>query len=162
MLARLNIEDLKTRIGAEIHVSDWITVSQSDIDTFGRVTRDVDPLHMDPEHARTHGPYRKTVLYGFQTLSMLTHLSQPVRVEAVDEAGDYDLNYGLNRVRFIAPIPVDTPFRNRIVVKDLHRRDDGRYLLTTTNTIEIKGSERPALVAEWIGLLARDSALPGR
>lgn len=162
MLGRLNIEELQARIGAEIHLSDWITVSQGDIDAFGRVTRDIDPMHMDPEHARTHGPFGTTVLYGFQTLAMLTHLSRPVRVAAVDEAADYDLNYGLNRVRFIAPIPVDMPFRNRIVVKDLQRREDGRYLLTTTNTIEVKGSDRPALVAEWIGLMARESAAPGR
>jgi acyl dehydratase len=154
---RLTIENLKDRIGTEIHVSEWITVSQAEIDGFGRVTRDIDPMHMDPDYARTHGPFGKTVLYGFQTLSMLTHLSRRVTAATVEPSGDYDLNYGLNRVRFVAPIPVDTPFRNRVVVKDLRRRDDGHYLLTTINTIEVQGSERPALVAEWIGLMARDA-----
>jgi acyl dehydratase len=153
----LDLETLEAQIGSEIHVSEWITVSQSEVDTFGRVTRDVDPLHMDAEHARTHGPYGRTVLYGFQTLSMLTHLSRRLRASAIDERDDYDLNYGLNRVRFIAPIPVGTPFRNRVVVKDLKRRDNGHYLLTTMNTIEVQGSDRPALVAEWIGLIARDT-----
>jgi acyl dehydratase len=157
MRDRLSIENLTSRIGMEIHVSEWISVTQAEIDSFGRVTRDIDPMHMDPAYAGSHGPFGKTVLYGFQTLSMLTHLSRPVRAVATEPSGDYDLNYGLNRVRFVAPIPVDTPFRNHVVVKDLHRRDDGRYLLTTINTIEVKGSERPALVAEWIGLMARDS-----
>ncbi|BBE34490.1 MaoC family dehydratase [Sphingosinicella microcystinivorans] len=153
-----DVETLLSLVGQEILVSDWISLSQDEIDAFGRVTRDIDPMHMDPEYARKHSPFGQTVLFGFQTLSMLSHLCSPIRYRHDGGAIGYDLNYGLNRVRFISPVPVNARFRNRMTIKSVEQREDGAYLITSENTIEIEGQERPALVAEWIGLLSREDA----
>ena len=86
---------------------------------------------------------------------MLSHLCQPLRFQHGTGAVGYDLNYGFNRIRFITPIPVDASFRNRVVLKKIEQRKSGDYLLTTTNTIELQDVVRPALIAEWIGLVSR-------
>jgi acyl dehydratase len=149
------IESLSTQVGKEIYVSEWTSVSQAEINEFGRVTRDPDPIHIDPEFARTEGPFGTTVLFGFQILSMLSYLCRPLRFQHGRGAVGYDLNYGLNRVRFVRPIPVAKRFRNRVVLKKIERRKNGDFLITTTNTIELEDGERPALVAEWLGLVSR-------
>lgn len=161
MTDRSEIENLKSRIGQEIYVSDWISVTQAEIDEFGRVTRDCDPIHMDPAYALTHGPFGRTVLYGFQILAMLSYLCRPLRFNGDSGERGYDLNYGFNRVRFITPIPVNTLFRNRVELQRIQQRHDGHHLLTTTNTIEVEGADRPAVVAEWIGLLSRENVTIG-
>ena len=153
-----DVETLSSLVGQEILVSDWISISQDEIDAFGRVTRDIDPMHMDPGYAREHSPFGQTVLFGFQTLSMLSHLCSPIRYRHDGGVVGYDLNYGLNRVRFISPVPVNARFRNRMSIKSVEQREDGSYLITSENTIEIEGQERPALVAEWIGLISREKA----
>jgi acyl dehydratase len=149
------VDELRSQIGKEIHVSEWISISQQEINDFGKVTRDLDPIHVDPQFARTEGPFGTPVLFGFQILSMLSHLCQPLRFKHGTGAIGYDLNYGLNRVRFIAPIPVNARFRNHVVLKKVERRRNGDYLLTTINTVELEDGARPALVAEWIGLVSR-------
>jgi acyl dehydratase len=154
-----DIEALKRRVGSEIYISEWTSVSQSEIDEFARVTRDSDPMHVDPEFARTHGPFGTTVLFGFQILSMLSYLCRPLRFKHGTGAVGYDLNYGFNKVRFVAPIPVNARFRNHVVLKEIEQRKEGDYLLTTLNTIEVEGGGRPALVAEWIGLASRQATL---
>jgi acyl dehydratase len=157
MLQSYDIHTLRNRIGQELFVSDWITVGQEEIDAFGRLTRDRDPMHMDPDYARAHSPFGRTVLFGFQILSMLSHFNAPLRLQE-RSVGSYELNYGLNRVRFVQPVPVDTPFRNRVTLKDISRREDGALLVTTINTIEVQGNERPAVIAEWIGFIAHEDA----
>lgn len=157
MLQSFDIQSLRNRIGDELFVSDWITIGQQEINTFGQVTRDLDPMHMDPEYASTHGPFGTTIVFGFQILAMLSHFHAPLRLQNRNGQG-YELNYGLNRVRFVRPVPVNTPFRNRVTLKDIHQRDDGAFLITTVNTIEVQGGDRPALVAEWIGFLAHEDA----
>jgi acyl dehydratase len=154
----LNVASLRRRLGKEIHVSDWISISQREIDTFGKVTRDLDPIHVDPKFAKESGPFGKPVLFGFQILSMLSHLCEPLRFKHGKGDIGYDLNYGMNRVRFITPIPVNALFRNHVVLKKIDQRKNGDYLLTTINTIELQGNRRPALVAEWIGLISREPA----
>ena len=153
------LDQLQGLVGQEIYVSEWTSVSQSEIDEFGRVTRDCDPMHVDPEFARTHGPFGGTVLFGFQILSMLSYLCRPLRFQHGSGASGYDLNYGFNKVRFVAPVPAGVPFRNHVVLKEIKRRTSGDYLITTINTIEVEGGTRPAMVAEWIGLASRQ-ALP--
>lgn len=154
-----SIDTLRNRVGEEIYVSDWISVSQEEINAFGRLTRDEDPMHMDPRYAREEGPFGTTILFGFQVLSMLSHLSRPLRFTSIDGARGYDLNYGFNRVRFVSPVPVDTPFRSHVVLKQIAERGPNEHLLTTSNTIEVQGRTKPALVAEWIGLMSRGSVL---
>lgn len=155
MSTEFDVKDLRARVGKEIHVSPWISINQEEIIEFGRVTRDLDPLHVDPAFAENSGPFGTPVLFGFQILSMLSHLCQPLRFKHGTNAVGYDLNYGFNRVRFITPIPVDALFRNHVVLKKIQRRKNGDHLLTTTNTIELQNGARPALIAEWLGLISR-------
>jgi acyl dehydratase len=155
MANEFDVEELRSQIGKEIYVSGWTSVNQEEINEFAKVTRDLDPIHVNPEFARTEGPFGTTVLFGFQILSMLSHLCQPLRFQHGTGAVGYDLNYGFNRVRFITPIPVGAPFRNHVVLKKIEQRKNGDYLLTTVNTIELEAGARPALIAEWIGLVSR-------
>ena len=155
MSNEFEVDALRSQIGKEIYVSEWTSVTQEEINAFGKVTRDLDPIHVDPEFARTDGPFGTTVLFGFQILSMLSHLCQPLRFQRGTGAVGYDLNYGFNRIRFIAPIPVNAPFRNHVVLKKIEQRKNGDFLLTTINTIELEGGARPAVIAEWIGLASR-------
>jgi acyl dehydratase len=159
MSNKFEVEALRSQIGREIYVSEWTSVTQAEINEFGKVTRDLDPIHVDPTFARTEGPFGTTVLFGFQILSMLSHLCQPLRFQHGTGAVGYDLNYGFNRVRFITPIPVNAAFRNRVVLKKIEQRKSGDYLLTTTNTIELENAARPALIAEWIGLVSRQRSV---
>jgi acyl dehydratase len=162
MLRDFTIAALARNVGKEIYVSEWTSVSQQEVNEFARVTRDPDPNHIDPDFARTNGPFGTTVLFGFQILSLLSFLCHPLRFKHGAGKVGYDLNYGLNRVRFVTPIPVNARFRNHVILKKIEQRKNGDYLITTLNTIELEGSERPALVAEWLGLLSRHagSGLP--
>jgi acyl dehydratase len=155
MQTEFDVEELKRRIGDEIYVSEWTSVSQDEINDFGKATRDPDPMHVDPEFARSTGPFGTTVLFGFQILSLLSYLCRPLRFQYGTGTVGYDLNYGLNRVRFITPIPVNARFRNHVVLKKIEQRTNGDYVLTTVNTIELENAARPALVAEWLGLVSR-------
>lgn len=156
MAARYTVEDLRARIGSELGVSDWLAVEQAAIDEFGRATRDMDELHVDPAWAARETPYGGTIAFGFWTLSMLTHFSHEIGMWPVDVA--YALNYGLERVRWINPVPVGARIRMRCTLAELSDRGDGQLLIRTHNLIEIEGEERPALTAEWLGLFICDAA----
>ncbi len=149
----LNLDSLKAQIGKEIAISDWVTISQEDIDLFGKATRDPDPMHVDPKWAGEEGPFGSTILFGFQTLSMLSHLTSVMRESLLTSELPYALNYGLNKVRFIAPVPVNSRIRNRCVLQEVQERPDGNAIFISHNTIEIEGHEQPAMIAEWLGFL---------
>lgn len=144
------LADLHALIGSEIGVTDWIPVEQDAIDQFSVSTRDPDWLHVDPERAKRDGPYGGTIAFGFWTLSMLTYCSHQVGMWPKDVA--YALNYGLDRVRWINPVPVGTRIRMRCRLLSLEERPDLRILVRTLNTMEIEGGTRPAMTAEWLGL----------
>jgi acyl dehydratase len=144
------LADLHALIGSEIGVTDWIPVEQDAIDQFSVSTRDPDWLHVDPERAKRDGPYGGTIAFGFWTLSMLTYCSHQVGMWPKDVA--YALNYGLDRVRWINPVPVGTRIRMRCKLLSLEERPDLRILVRTLNTMEIEGGTRPAMTAEWLGL----------
>lgn len=155
MGARYTVDDLWARVGTQLGVSDWMEVEQELIDQFGRATRDLDELHVDPAWAARETPYGGTIAFGFWTLSMLTHFSHEIGMWPVDAA--YALNYGLDRVRWIHPVPVGSRIRMRCQLVDLEDRGSGQLLIRTRNLIEIQGEERPALSAEWLGLFVREN-----
>lgn len=132
------------------YYSDWIDVTQQDIDLFGHVTRDPDPMHTDPVWAADKGPFPTTVAFGFYTLSLVTHMSHSAGVWTDPDA--YALNYGFDRLRFVAPVPVDSRVRGRFEPGASEPRPDGSLLTRTKVTVEIEGHERPALVADWLGV----------
>ena len=134
-------------------VSEWLLVEQEDIDRFAVATRDPDWMHIDPERARRDGPFDGTIAFGFWTLSMLTFLSRSTMGGDYPPGVRYGFNYGLDRVRLMAPVPVGSRIRNRIRVVDIDDRGEGRFLVRTENTIEIEGEEKPAMVAIWLGMV---------
>jgi acyl dehydratase len=143
------------RIGEEVGVSEWFRIDQSRIDEFSRATDDPDPMHIDPAWCEANSPFHSTIAFGFLTLSMLTSLSRWALGWAHDstvESGGYAINYGLERVRFVAPVPVNARIRARFVVAESKEVRPGEQLTKFNVTVEIEGQERPALVAEWLGL----------
>ena len=144
------VGELKTLVGQEVGVSDWFTVTQALIDSFAQTTGDTQWIHCDPERARHESPFRTTIAHGFLTLSLMTQLHR----QAVTVRGDYKMgiNYGLNRVRFTAPVLVDSRIRARSTLQAIE--DVPRAVqITWVITIEIDGTTRPAMVAEWLGRL---------
>jgi acyl dehydratase len=140
-------EALAARVGTEIGTSEWITVTQPMIDTFAQVTGDEFYLHVDPQRAAAL-PFKGTIAHGFLTLSLLA----PMGYQACPyvEGARFPLNYGFNRVRFVAPVPVGRRVRGRFVLRSAEVVSAGQRQLTYDVTVEIEGGSRPALVAEWL------------
>ena len=144
-------EELGRLVGRRVFRSEWTTFSQQEAAAFSHISRDPDPMHVDPEWAGEHSPYGRTVLAGLNILSLLPSLVRGGGFEI--EGPSLIMNYGFDRVRFVDPVPVDAPFRNTVVVKSVETRPDGKIKLITTNTIEVRGADRPAMIADWINLL---------
>ena len=149
-LAELSFETAADRIGEEIAVTDWFDVTQPEVNAFADATRDHNWLHVDPERSAREGPAGGTIAHGFYTLSMLSYFSY--ETELWPEGTAYGMNYGLNKVRFIAPVPVGKRVRMHFVLRDFALQDSGGYLMTTECTAEIEGQTRPGMVAEWLGI----------
>jgi acyl dehydratase len=134
--------------GTELGVSDWVTVDQTMIDTFADATGDHQWIHVDPQRA-ADGPFGRTIAHGFLTLSLLPRLVQQVyRVDGVAMA----VNYGLDKVRFIAPVPVDSRVRVRTSVIGTEPAGGG-VRVRLASTIELEGGDKPACVAHTIAQL---------
>lgn len=140
------LADLKPLVGQEIGVSDWFPVSQERIDQFAEATGDHQWIHVDRERA-AKGPFGATIAHGFLTLSML-----PLFLENAVDIRDVRMgvNYGLNRVRFIAPVPCGSELRARTRLLAYDELPDGGVQLTTEVTIERKDGDKPACIAEAI------------
>jgi len=148
--ALLTFDNLGDRVGEEITVSNWFAVSQDQVDLFATATHDPDWIHVDPARAAREGPFGRAVAHGFLTLSMLSHLAHEAGLWP--EGTAYGVNYGFDKVRFIAPVPVGARIRARFVLRDFARRGDGGYAMTTAVTVEIESEDKPALAAEWRAL----------
>jgi acyl dehydratase len=148
-----SLEDFQSFVGRELGVSDWITVDQERIDQFAACTGDDQWLHVDVERARRESPYGGPVAHGYFTLSLVgsTALDVFIRPAGIAQA----FNYGLERVRFIAPVKAGARVRNRIMLLSVEERGAGHLLLRTENKIEIDGEDKPALVAVALVLVAR-------
>jgi acyl dehydratase len=140
------------RIGTEIHCGPWLEIDQQRINDFAAATGDRQWIHTDPERAATESPYGTTIAHGYLTLSLLPFLTEsnaPGAFEATYPGMRLRINYGLNRVRFPAPVRVGSRIRSHTTVVGLERLDDGvqfSYLIR----VEIEGSEKPACVAEFL------------
>jgi acyl dehydratase len=145
--------------GTSRGVSGWLRVTQELIDGFARYTLDPDPMHIDPAWAARNSPFGSTIAFGFLTMSLLTHLlhdAQGVGGEGAaepDPARDgYYLNYGFDRLRLVAPVPVNSEVRGIFEVRDARIDEKGRHVFKMDCTIEIKDAPRPALVGEWLSV----------
>jgi acyl dehydratase len=139
---------LKEMVGQELGVSEWVTVDQSRIDQFAECTGDRQWIHVDAERARRHSPFRSTIAHGYLTLSIIGALGQ--ELGAVPENTQAAFNYGLDRVRFIAPVRVGSRVRLRSTMMWMEDRGPGQYLMKANNVVEIEGEEKPALMAETL------------
>jgi acyl dehydratase len=137
--------DLATLVGKEIGVSSWHMLDQARIDEFADCTDDRQWIHVDPVRAAKESPFGGTIAHGFLTLALVAPTTFEVLMTKLKL--NSAVNYGLEKVRFIAPVRAGKRVRNRIKITALEERGGGRYLLTTEHTFEIEGEEKPALVA---------------
>jgi acyl dehydratase len=144
------IADIRDRVGKEIGVSSWLTMDQHRIDEFAESTEDRQFIHVDPQ-AAAQTPFGTTIAHGFLSLSMLSRMAAEVML--VPDSTKMAVNYGLDRVRFIAPVKSGKRIRGRFRLDSIEEKAPGQLLLRHTVTVEIEGEEKPALTAEWLGLL---------
>ena len=147
----VTVADLMERVGSEIGVSDWFTVTQDRIDAFADATLDHQFIHVDPARSAAESPFGVTIAHGFLTLSLLPHLGSGVKL--TPEGTKVEINYGTEKVRFLAPVPVGSEIRARVALADITERRPGQHLIKRMITVEIKGEDRPALVAETLTLV---------
>ncbi|MGO8962580.1 MaoC family dehydratase [Mycobacterium sp.] len=142
-----SIHEAVDAVGQEFGVSEWATIDQDRIDAFADATGDRQWIHVDVERARAESPYRSTIAHGFLTLSLIPGLSKAnYRVENAKMG----INYGLNKVRFLAPVPAGSRVRVRSELVGAAKVDDVTVDLTVRHTVELDGSAKAAAVADLI------------
>jgi acyl dehydratase len=141
----MSLATLDRFVGQEVGVTDWVTLDQKRIDEFAHCTGDHQWLHVDVERAARESPFKKTIAHGYLTLSLVgpAQLAAWIRPAGIATA----LNYGLDRVRFVAAVTSGSRVRCRVKVVGVDPKDKGRVLITTETTVEIEGQEKPALIA---------------
>lgn len=141
-----DVATLRARVGGEPIVSEWLTVDQARVDRFAQATGDDQWIHVDPERARRESPFGGPIAHGFLTLSVIPSLLfRAVRFEE-----RMSVNYGLNRVRFPAPVRVGAALRASCVVAEVADMPDGAQQVTWDVTVEIEGESKPACVAQLV------------
>ena len=142
----IDVRTIGNRIGEEIAVSDWLEVTQARIDQFAEATGDHQWIHVDPVRAAAELPSKSTIAHGFLTLSLLsTLIRESLHVTGLRMA----INYGLNRVRFVSPVPSGSRIRALITLQAIDAVSEG-FQVTWQVTVERKGGDKPACVADWI------------
>lgn len=139
-------------IGSEIHIGPWLIIDQERIDRFAEVTGDVQWIHTNPERAKRESPYGETIAHGFLTLSLLPYLTESNHPDFFQKnypGMKMRVNYGLNKVRFPAPVVAGARIRARTVLKSAGKVEDAVQIIYVI-TIEIENGEKPACVAEFI------------
>ena len=144
------LDEIRVRVGHEVGVSGWITVDQERIDAFAEATEDRQFIHVDTAAAATT-PFGSTIAHGLLSLSLLSRMA----AEAIllPEGLKMVVNYGFDRVRFLAPVRSGKRLRGRFVLDSVEDKAPGQILVRHTVTVEIEGEEKPALTAQWLGLL---------
>jgi acyl dehydratase len=144
------LAEIRSRIGEEVGVSNWLEIDQQRIHAFAEATEDRQFIHVDPD-AAAKTPFGQTIAHGFLSLSMLSHMAAEGML--VPDSIKMAVNYGLDRVRFIAPVKSGKRIRGRFRLDSVDEKAPGQLLLRHTVTVEIEGEEKPALTAEWLGLI---------
>ena len=145
-----SFEEIRSRVGQEVGVSDWILVDQDRIDAFADATEDRQFIHVDAA-AAARTPFGGTIAHGFLTLSLLSRMA--AEAISVPEGLKMAVNYGFDRVRFLAPVRSGGRVRGRFTLDSIEEKAPGQWLMRHIVTVEIEGEEKPALTAEWLGLM---------
>jgi len=141
------LDALRAMVGEDVGASDWLTVSQAQVDAFADLCGDHQFIHVDPARA-AETPFGGTIVHGFYTLSLLTFFALGVRPRI--EGTKHSVNYGFDRIRFAAPVPVGGRIRGRFRLLQLEERKPGEVTQQWEATVEVEGAERPALIADWV------------
>jgi len=145
-----SLTDIKSRVGQEVGVSSWIEIDQARIDAFANATEDRQFIHVDPA-AAAQTPFGGTIAHGFLSLSLLSRMGAEAML--VPDGMKMAINYGLDRVRFLAPVRSGKRVRGRFTLDSVEEKAAGQILLKHTVTVEIEGESKPALTAIWLTLL---------
>lgn len=150
-MTTLTFDNLRDFVGRAVGTSSWVEVPQSRIDAFADCTEDRQWIHVDTERAKRESPFGAPVAHGFLTLSLL-----PITTyELFSGLGaKKSVNYGMDKLRFVAPVRAGSRVRNHVRLLSAEPRSDGFWLLRTENTVEIEGEDKPALVAVSLGLFS--------
>nr|WP_249153330.1 MaoC family dehydratase [Bradyrhizobium diazoefficiens] len=138
-------------VGKEIGVSSWHLIDQPRINTYADVTEDHQFIHVDPERARKETAFGTTIAHGFLTMSMLSVMSYEVMPAIAGTT--MGVNYGFDKLRFISPVRSGKRVRGRFVLAEARLRKPNELQSRTNVTVEIEGEDKPALVADWLGLI---------
>jgi acyl dehydratase len=149
-VAEFTLSQIAQYVGKELGVSSWVTVDQSRINQFAECSGDRQWIHVDVERAQRDSPYRAPIAHGYLTLALIAPLQ--IEIGAVPTDAVAAFNYGLDKVRFLAPVKAGARVRLRVALVDVEQRSGG-VVLRTSNTLEIEGSNKPALVAESLALI---------
>jgi acyl dehydratase len=144
------LDEIQSRVGTEVGTSGWLTVDQPRIDVFADATEDRQFIHVDPA-AAAQTPFGGTVAHGFLSLSLLSRMAAEAML--LPEGMKMAVNYGFDRVRFLAPVRAGKRVRGRFVLDSVTKKGPGQILMRHTVTVEIEGEDKPALTAEWLGLM---------
>ena len=145
----INPEQLEDYIGKEVGLSDWITVDQERINQFAEATGDHQYIHVDPERA-AQTPFGTTIAHGFLTMSLMVVMGYEAGLKLENTV--MGINYGFDKLRFINPVKVNSNIRGRFKLIGAEQKKPNHYLLKHEVTVEIDGEEKPALIAEWLGM----------
>ena len=147
----LSLAAYQAMVGKEVGVSSWHLLDQPRINAFADVIEDHQFIHVDPERAKKETPFGTTVAHGFLTMSLLSIMSYEVM--PVIEGTTMGVNYGFDKLRFISPVRSGRRVRGRFVLAEAKLRKPTELQSRTNVTVEIEGEDRPALVADWLGLI---------
>ncbi len=145
-----SLEEIGAKLGTEVGVSPWIPIDQQAIDAFADVTGDHQFIHVDPQRAAAT-PFGGTIAHGFLTLSLLSQMAGHVML--TPPGLKMAANYGFDSIRFLAPVRAGRSVRGRFVLKSMEEKRPGEWRFVHTVTVEIEGEQKPALLADWIGLI---------
>jgi len=144
------LDEICARIGQEVGLSGWLEVTQERINEFADATDDHQFIHVDPDAAAKVG-FGGTIAHGFLSLSLLSRMAADAMT--IPDGVRMAVNYGLDRVRFIAPVRSGKRVRGRFVLDSVDEKAPGQILMRHTVTVEIEGEDKPALTAQWLGLI---------
>jgi acyl dehydratase len=149
-MALASLEEIESRVGQEVGVSSWLIIDQARIDAFAEATEDRQFIHVDPQ-AAAETPFGGTIAHGFLSLSLLSGMAAEATL--FPQGLKMAINYGLDRVRFLAPVRSGSRVRGRFTLDSVEEKAPGQWLMRHNITVEIEGEQKPALTAQWLGLM---------
>lgn len=150
----ISLSQLPALVGTELGLSDWITVDQTMIDQFADATHDHQFIHVDPQRAEAETPFGGTIAHGFLSLSLLSAMNYNCTPKIREQ--QLGINYGFDKVRFMAPVRSGAQVRGRFHLESIRFRGSAMVQLTYKVTVEIGGEKKPALTAEWLTICQFD------